>query len=108
MAFEARPRPSALVLSNSSQVLTSLSWLVSKRIGVPADVSLVCIPDDTWFKELSPPVCHYVNNTKMFAHHFRRRVLELVETGRVTRKSIRLPLEYKAGATIGPAPPPVA
>jgi hypothetical protein len=42
----------------------------------------------------------------MFAHHFQQRVMELVETGRVTRKSIRLPLEYKAGATIGP--PPVA
>jgi DNA-binding LacI/PurR family transcriptional regulator len=108
IAFEVRPLPSALVFSNSSQLLTSLSWLVSRRIGVPADVSLVCIPDDTWFKELSPPVCHYVNNTKMFAHHFGQRVMELVETGRVTRKSIRLPLEYKPGATIGPAPAPVA
>ncbi len=103
-AFETRPRPTALVFSGSSQLLTSLSWMVSRRIGVPADVSLICIPSDTWFQDLNPPICHYENNSAMFAHYVRRRVMELVETGRITRKSIRVPLEYKPGASIGPAP----
>ncbi|HEX3988271.1 MAG TPA: substrate-binding domain-containing protein, partial [Verrucomicrobiae bacterium] len=97
MAFENKPAPTALVLSGSSQLLTSLSWMVSRRIGVPTDVSLICIPSDTWFQDLYPPVCHYENNSTMFAHYICRRVMELVETGRIIRKSIRVPLEYKRG-----------
>jgi hypothetical protein len=73
---------------------------------VPADVSLVCVPSDSWFQELYPPVCHYENNPHQFAHHVRKRVMELVETGRVTGPSILVLLEYVAGATIGPAPRP--
>jgi DNA-binding LacI/PurR family transcriptional regulator len=105
-AIATRPRPTALVLSGSRQLLTSLSWMVSRRISVPADVSLICIPSDTWFEEMNPPICHYENNSAMFAHYIRRRVMELVETGRITRKSIRVPLEYKPGASIGPPPAP--
>lgn len=107
-AFAARPRPTALVLSSSSQLLTGLSWMVSRRIGVPADISLICIPSDTWFQEMNPPICHYENNSAMFAHYIRSRVMELVETGRINRKSIRVPLEFKQGASIGPPPPPSA
>ena len=103
-AFEARPRPTALVFSGSSQLLTSLSWMVSRRIGVPADVSLICIPSDTWFHDLNPPICHYENNAAKFSHYIRSRVMELVETGRVAHKSIRVPLEFKPGASIGPVP----
>jgi DNA-binding LacI/PurR family transcriptional regulator len=102
-AFGSRLPPTALVLSGSSQLLTCLSWMVSRRIGVPADVSLICIPSDTWFQELYPPVCHYENNSKMFAHYISRRIMELVGSGRISRKSIRVPLEYKRGESIGKA-----
>jgi DNA-binding LacI/PurR family transcriptional regulator len=104
MAFRLETRPTALVLCASSQLLTCYSWMVSKGIIVPADISLVCIPSDSWFLDLNPPVCHYENNPKSFARHVRQKVMELVETGRVARGSNRMRLEYKAGATIGPPP----
>jgi len=104
LAFSLKERPTALVLTGSSQLLTCLSWLVSRGIRSPADVSLVCLPSDSWFSELHPPVCHYQCNSRVFARHVGLRVMELVATGRVTRKSIRIRLEYMAGATIGPAP----
>jgi len=101
-AFRLDIRPTALVFCASSQLLTCYSWMTSKGIAVPQDLSLVCIPSDSWLKELHPPVCHYVNNSRLFAHHIRKRVMELVETGRVIGPSIRVRLEYRAGATIGP------
>jgi DNA-binding LacI/PurR family transcriptional regulator len=104
-AFRWEKRPTALVFCASSQLLTCYSWMTSKGIATPADVSLVCIPSDSWFHELYPPVCHYENNPKTFARHVRLKVMELVETGRVARGSIRVRLEYKPGETIGPAPP---
>ncbi len=103
-AFKLEPRPSALVLCASSQLLTCYSWMTSKGIAVPRDVSMVCIPSDSWFRELNPPVCHYENNTKIFARYVRLKVMELVETGRVTRRAAHVNLEYRPGATIGPAP----
>jgi DNA-binding LacI/PurR family transcriptional regulator len=103
-AFRAEKRPTALVFCSSSHLLTCFSWLISNGIAVPADVSVVCIPSDSWFQELYPPVCHYVNNSHLFSHHLRKRVMELVQTGRVIGPSIRVRLEYKAGATIGPSP----
>jgi len=106
--FETRPRPTALVFTGSNQLLTSLSWMVSRRIGVPADISLICIPSDTWFQDLNPPICHYENNSALFAQYLRNRVMDLVETGRIARKSILVPLEFKQGASIGPPPPAVA
>ena len=103
-AFLAEKRPTALVFCSSSHLLTCFSWLISKGMAVPADVSVVCIPSDSWFQELYPPVCHYTNNPHLFAHHIRKRVMELVDTGRVIGPSIRVRLEYKPGATIGPSP----
>jgi DNA-binding LacI/PurR family transcriptional regulator len=103
-AFQLRERPTALVLNDSNQLLTCLSWMLSCGIGVPRDISLVCIPSDCWFQDMYPPVCHYKNNPKIFAHHLSHRVMELVETGRIAHKSVRVRLEYVPGASIGPAP----
>jgi DNA-binding LacI/PurR family transcriptional regulator len=103
-AFRAEPRPTALVFCSSSHLLTCLSWLISKGIAVPDELSLVCVPSDSWLHELHPPVCHYENNPHVFAHQVRKRVMELVEIGRAIGPSMRVRLEYVAGATIGPAP----
>ena len=103
-AFRLEQRPTALVFCGSNHLLTCLSWLISKGMAVPGDVSLVCVPSDSWFQELYPPVCHYENNLHLFAHQVRKRVMELVENGRVIGPPVRVPLEYVAGATIGPAP----
>jgi len=103
-AFKLKDRPTAMVLTSSNHLLTSLSWLVSKGIRVPDDVSLVVLPNDPWYSELYPPVCHYKPNTKTFSHGMAERVLELVEFGRVARKPLAVPVEFVPGATIGPVP----
>jgi DNA-binding LacI/PurR family transcriptional regulator len=103
-AFHLKDRPTAMVLTSSNHLLTSLSWLVSKGICVPDDVSLAVLPYDIWYSEFYPPVCHYKLNTKSFSHGLADRVLELVEYGRVIRKSLEVPVEFVPGATIGPAP----
>jgi LacI family transcriptional regulator len=104
LAFSLKERPTALVLTRSTQVLTCFSWLASKGIRIPGDVSIIALPNDSWYADLYPPLCYYEPNVKIFSRDIAQRVLELVGTGRVTRKSIKIPLEYVAGATIGPAP----
>ena len=99
-----KSRPTALVLNGSSQLLTCLSWMVSRGVRVPADISLICPPSDIWFGELHPSICYYQCDSKVFARHVALRVMELVETGRVTRKSVKVHLEYMPGTSVGPAP----
>ena len=103
-AFRLKDRPTAMVLTSSNHLLTSLSWLVSRGIRVPDDVSLVVLPYDVWYSEFYPPLCHYKLNTKTFSHGMAERALELVEYGRVIRKSLEVAVEFVPGATIGPAP----
>lgn len=102
--FASKERPTALVLSRAPQLLTTLSWLVSRGIRVPADISIACLPDESWFSELYPPVSYYRADPRRKGRHIADRVLELVTIGHVSKKSIRLPREYIPGATIGPAP----
>ena len=103
-AFQAKPRPTALVFCSSNQLLTCLSWMVSKGISAPGDVSLISIPSDSWYRELHPRLCYYENNSNLFSRLVGQRVMELVEMGEVASKSIRVRLEYKRGGTIGPPP----
>jgi DNA-binding LacI/PurR family transcriptional regulator len=105
-AFRLKDRPTAMVLTSSNHLLTSFSWLISKGLGVPRDVSLVVLPNDTWYSEFYPPLCHYKPNTKLFSQGMAERVLELVEYGRVIRKPLEVPVEFVPGATIGPLVPP--
>jgi DNA-binding LacI/PurR family transcriptional regulator len=102
LAFSAKERPTALVFTRATQVLTCFSWVAARGIRIPKDVSIVSLANDSWFADLYPPLAYYAPNTRTFSRHVAQQVLELVNTGRVTRKSIKIPLEYVAGATIGP------
>lgn len=102
--FAMRERPTALVFTYTSQVLTCYSWMVSRGIRVPADISILSLANDNWFEDLFPPLCYYRPDTKLMSRSIADHVLELVETGQVTRKSRYIPLEYVSGATIGPPP----
>lgn len=103
LAFSLRERPTALVCTRSSQLLTCLSWLGSRGISYPETVSVVSLTSDTWFKDLYPAVSYYRTNPALIARDLADRVMELVAMGRVARKSLCLPMEYVPGGTIGPA-----
>ena len=104
LAFHSKDRPTAWILTRTAQVLSCLSWVASRGIRIPAEISIVSLANDSWFEELHPPLAYYAPNTKNFSRHIGRHVMELVNLGQVMRKSIKVPLEYVAGATIGPAP----
>ena len=104
LAFSLKERPTALVLTYTRQLLTCYSWLVSRGIRVPSDVSIMSLANDSWFGDLHPSICYYQPETKLMSRKIAQRVLELAQTGRVMRKSLRIPLEYVPGGTIGSVP----
>jgi len=104
IAFKRKDRPTAMVLTSSNHLLTSLSWLVSKASEYQTMSRWLFLPNDTWYSEFYPPLCHYKLNTKSFSHAIAERVLELIEYGRIILKPLAMPVEFVPGATIGSAP----
>ena len=103
-AFGLKDRPTAILLTSSDHLLTSLSWMVSKGISVPADISLVVMSYEIWYEQLLPKVCHYKPNKKIIGQGIANRAMELIEHGRVIHKSYKVPVDFVAGTTIGVVP----
>jgi len=101
--FDLPNRPTALILTRTAQVLTCYSWLAARGIRIPKDISIISLPNDTWFSDLYPPLCHYAPDPNFVSRKIAERVMELVDNGRIAQESIRAPLNYFPGATIGPA-----
>jgi DNA-binding LacI/PurR family transcriptional regulator len=102
--FRAPNRPTALVATAAAQVLTCLSWFVSRGIEVPRQVSLVALADDVYFAELLPGVTHYRSKTSLISRHISRHVMQLLAGAHVRLKSQRVAREYVPGGTVGPCP----
>jgi LacI family transcriptional regulator len=100
-AMNLKERPSAMVLTRATQLLTCLSWFASRGIRIPQDVSVICLANDSWFAELYPPVSYYEPDTRLMSRSIGDRVMDLVQFGRVTRKSMRVAMHHVPGATIG-------
>ena len=96
--------PTALVVTRATQLLTCYSWLASRGIKVPADASLVCLANDSWYADLHLQVCHYLPNSQTMSRQIAKHVLELVATGQVVRDSIRVPMEYGPEPRSAPRP----
>lgn len=101
-AFSLRTPPTAFVLTRTTQVLTCYSWFLSQGIRVPKDVSVVSLPNDTWFSDLCPRLCHYAPNPQTVSRKIAERVIQIAESGKTVLGSALVPLEYIPGDTIGP------
>jgi DNA-binding LacI/PurR family transcriptional regulator len=100
-AMSLPERPTALVLTRATQLLTCLSWFASQGIRIPRDVSVMCLANDSWFADLYPPISYYEPDTRLMSRTIGDRVIDLVQFGRVTRKSVRIAMHHVPGATIG-------
>lgn len=100
--FSMEDRPTALVLGRAAVVISCYSWLLSRGLGVPRDLSVVSLANETWFSNMNPPLDHYRPSTGKATHAIAERVMDLVNFGVVSGKSALLPLEYEKGGTIGP------
>jgi hypothetical protein len=103
----SRPnRPTALVCTSTNMLLSIYSWLTQRGIRVPGELSLVSLANDTWLARLCPSLHHYEPDTRQMSKAISQRVLDLVQSGRVCRDSIQIPLHHVPGQTISRPTPP--
>lgn len=104
--FLKKERPTALVLTRASSVISCYSWLLARGISVPRDLSIISLPNETWFAGFIPPICHYRPDNGRTSHAIAAQVMDLVNSGSVAHPSVSVPLEYMGGGTIEPPLPP--
>ena len=82
--------PTAMVVTRARQVLTAISWLASRQMSVPKDMSLMALTYDNLFEALVPPVAYYHLNVSIMARGLVRK-LDAVLDGREQDEKLLIP-----------------
>lgn len=93
-------RPTALVISNAYAYLTTFSFLASRGLRVPQDISLISRDDDPFLDYLKPTPARYLTQPDAYGRKLASLVLDLgVHRRADTRKLLLLP-EYFPGHSL--------
>jgi DNA-binding LacI/PurR family transcriptional regulator len=96
--------PTALVVSNAYHCLAVVSGLARLGWRVPEQVSVISRDKDPFLAFLVPEVARYVTSPQALARSLLHPVLELLESGAVSKRAAWLMPQFVRGASLGPAP----
>ena len=99
--FQSGPphRPTALVISNAYAYLTAFSFLATRGLRVPQDVSLISRDDDPFLDYIKPTPARYLNQPDAYARKLASQVLSIGTTRQgESRKAFMLPEFFPGGS----------
>lgn len=98
--MDQKPPPTALLVANAYHYLTVVSRLAQTGWRVPRDVSVVSRDEDPFLSFLVPTPARYAATAHTMAKTLLRPVLELLEGGVVTHRTIRIMPDFIRGETL--------
>lgn len=98
--MEQSPAPTALLVANPNHYLTVVSRLAQMGWRVPRDVSVVSRDDEPFLSYLVPAPARYETNPHTMAKSLLRPVLEQLEGGVVTHRTIRIMPDFVRGESL--------
>ncbi len=96
--------PTALVVSRPLHVLTTLTHLARRGVGVPGNLSIISRDNDSWLDYLTPPVSRYTFRRRAFAERLSRLAVQLAVDGSIPPAPHWHMPDYDPGETAGPVP----
>ena len=90
--------PTAMLATRSRQVLTISSWLASRRLCIPEDMSLISLTYDNTLDALLPQTSHYHSNVSTMARSLARK-LDAVMEGQGQGEKLLIP-DFVLGKSI--------
>jgi LacI family transcriptional regulator len=78
-ACAASDSPTGILATRSRHVLTIVSWLASKRMSIPQDMSLISLTYDNVLSALLPKIAHYHLDVSNMARSFVRKVDAVID-----------------------------
>jgi DNA-binding LacI/PurR family transcriptional regulator len=99
-------RPTALLVANAYYYLTVTGRLAQAGWRVPQDISVVSRDEDPFLSFVVPTPARYIASPHTMARTLLRPVLELLEGGVVTHRTIRIMPDFIRGETLAAPPQP--
>jgi DNA-binding LacI/PurR family transcriptional regulator len=97
-------RPTALLVANPYFYLTITSRLAQLGWRIPEDVSVLSRDEDPFLSFLLPRPARYTIPAHIFARRLLRPVLEFIESGSVSTRSVSIMPQFLRGDSIAPLP----
>lgn len=102
--LRSRSRPTGLLVSRPSHLLTAHTHLLQRGISLPPDLSLISRDNDPYLDHIVPDVSRYTFRRRHFADRLARLVIQLAANGRLPKRDHRLIPKFHPGATVATAP----
>ncbi len=100
--FARMPAPTAFLISRPIYALTTISYLMQRRLRVPEDVSLICRDDNEFMEYLVPYMSHYVIDRGMIERRLVRMLIQMATSGQLKPRSRRMMPKFVRGDTMAP------
>jgi DNA-binding LacI/PurR family transcriptional regulator len=98
--FTSRDHPTALVVINSLDYLTTISFLTQQGLRVPDDVSVIARNDDAFMTALLPEPTRYHASPHVLARRVFKLVVQVVEGQVPSQSHIRIMPDFVAGGSL--------
>jgi DNA-binding LacI/PurR family transcriptional regulator len=100
--FNAARPPSALLLGNPNFYLFAHTYLQSRGLRIPRDVSLLSCNDDPFLSFVHPSPDRYVFNTHLFAKKLFNLLMRVIDGTASEQPAVRIMPDFHKGATLAP------
>jgi len=98
--MEQKPPPTALLVANPHHYVTVVTRLTQMGLRVPRDVSVLSRDDEPFLSYVLPAPARYVTKPHTLAKTLLRPVLERLEGGVVTHRTIRIMPDFIRGESL--------
>ena len=98
--FLQTPPPTAMVIVNSHDYLTVMSYLAEKRLRIPDDLSVISRNHDPNFDYLTPTPACYTYNLDTYARKVFGLVMKVINHEPVPESELKLVPKYREGDSV--------
>jgi len=99
-ALHSTDPPTGWLVVCAIHALTVATHLMRRKLRLPQDAAVLSTADEIYLRETSPVLGRYAINADHFARKVSMAVRELVETGTLAPRAIRLIPKFIAGETV--------
>lgn len=103
--FHSPQPPTGILVVNVRHMLTVITYLMSKGIRIPEEVSIISRNYDWFLDDIYPRVAHYRFDSNLFARRLARLVVQLATTGLLPARPTWIMPTFRRGDTLAPTHP---
>jgi LacI family transcriptional regulator len=92
--------PSAFLVARASHALTVQTLLMRRGKQLPQDAAVISRDDDVFLDYATPLMARYTTNKVAFARRLSRTILQIVRSGRIPPRPIRLIPQFNPNKTV--------